>query len=68
MSEGRDRSRWAHTSVLLAMLYNLNRGKKPAKKPSDYNPYAERRLMRVTELKSMFVGTGRTQQKERSDG
>jgi hypothetical protein len=43
MAEGRGKFAWAQTSQVLAMLYNANRDpKKPAAKPADFDPYAER--------------------------
>lgn len=37
---GRQEAQWAHTSSLLSLTYNMNRGKgRAAKKPKDFNPY-----------------------------
>ena len=41
MAEGRDRQLWAHTSCVLALLWNVNRDPKRGrpKRPADFNPY-----------------------------
>lgn len=43
MAEGRDRQLWAHTSCLLALLWNVNRDPKKGspKVPADFNPWAK---------------------------
>lgn len=60
MAEGRSRQAWAHTSNILAMLYNANRGSSQAARgPAAFNPYLhERPAMRMTveELCGMIVG------------
>lgn len=39
---GRQEAQWSHTSSLLAMIYNVNRGKgRAAKKPKEFNPYSQ---------------------------
>ena len=40
MAHGKNRAAWDHTSNVLAMLFNINRGKnnKPMK-ADDFNPY-----------------------------
>lgn len=44
MAEGRDRSEWRRFSALMALIHNVNCSKKSdAKRPSDFDPYAERR-------------------------
>lgn len=43
MAEARSRREWNHTSAILAMLVNVNRGKKGRRaKPSDFNPHMRR--------------------------
>ena len=41
MAEGRSREVWEHTSSILAMIANVNRGKKSDRKfsPLDFDPY-----------------------------
>ena len=40
MTDGRRRDDWCHTSAVLAMLVNVNRGSDtPARQPGDFNPY-----------------------------
>lgn len=39
MSEARGRDGWQHTSSLLSMLFNVNRGNEKALSQSDFNPY-----------------------------
>ena len=45
MAEGLGRERWAHTSLVCALIANANRDPKKhrAFRPDDFNPYAERR-------------------------
>jgi len=42
MAEGLGRERWAHTSLLCALIANANRDPKRTRsfKPSDFDPYA----------------------------
>ena len=42
MAEARSRDNWAHTSVVLALIANVNRDPKKTRayKPSDFNPYS----------------------------
>lgn len=42
MAEGLGRERWAHTSLLCALVANANRDPKRGRpfKPSDFDPYA----------------------------
>ena len=44
MAEGRDRQMWAHTSSVLALLWNVNRDPKKsrARSPAEFNPYVPR--------------------------
>jgi hypothetical protein len=41
MADGRSREMWEHTSTVLAMIANVNRGKKTSRKfsPLDFDPY-----------------------------
>ena len=65
MTEAIGREAWNHTSSVLAMLANANRDPKKsprAFKPSDFNPYAKRKItgMAITKenigiLKDVFV-------------
>ena len=49
MADAKGREAWAHTSVLLALIANVNRDPKKhrAFRPDDFNPYASRRGGRV---------------------
>ena len=42
MAEGLGRERWAHTSMILTLIANVNRDSKKTRafKPDDFNPYA----------------------------
>jgi len=44
MAEGLGRERWAHTSLLCALIANANRDPKRTRplKPSDFDPYSIR--------------------------
>ncbi len=64
MAEGRGQEHWQHTSVILAMLANVNRDPKKTRafKPADFDPYfkhdrKERRIKvaKMSELKGAFV-------------
>lgn len=63
MAEGKQRAAWSHTSALLAMLANVNRGKKSKTfKPGDFDPYDKRATQRseklpgnVRMLKDVFI-------------
>ena len=38
----RDRTRWNHTGAVMAMLFNINRGRgQSAKSAADFNPYSK---------------------------
>jgi hypothetical protein len=38
----RDQTRWNHTGAVMAMLFNINRGRgQSAKSANDFNPYAK---------------------------
>jgi len=63
MADARTDADWNHTAAVLAMLYNVNRGKNqsPAT-PADYHPGSKRRTTEmpplkvpVTALKGIFV-------------
>ena len=58
MAEGLGRERWAHTSLLCALVANANRDPKRSRpfKPSDFDPYARQdRRQRVTEDKESLA-------------
>jgi hypothetical protein len=44
MAEGQGRERWAHTSLIAAILANANRDPKKGRalRPEDFDPYATR--------------------------
>ena len=45
MAEGKSRFAWSQTSTILAMLYNVNRGKnQSALHPADFNPHPPRQV------------------------
>ena len=51
MAEGLGRERWTHTSVVMALIANVNRDPKKTRpfKPEQFNPYAntDRRHMKA---------------------
>ncbi len=59
MAEGLGRERWAHTSLVCALIANANRDPKRSRpfKPSDFDPYArqDRRLRTVADKESLAV-------------
>ena len=59
MAEGLGRERWAHTSLICALIANANRDPKRSRpfKPSDFDPYArqDRRLRTVADKESLAV-------------
>jgi hypothetical protein len=59
MAEGLGRERWAHTSLLCAILANANRDPKRTRpfKPADFNPYAQqdRRLRKAADKESLTI-------------
>jgi len=66
MAEGRGRDNWAHSSVLLALIVNVNRDPKKTRafKPADFDPYADKYSKRgvvvnkdnISVLRNAFVG------------
>jgi len=59
MAEGLGRERWAHTSLVCALIANANRDPKRSRpfKPSDFDPYARQdwRLRTVADKESLAV-------------
>jgi hypothetical protein len=59
LAEGAGRARWAHTSILCALVANANRDPKRTRpfKPSDFDPYAraDRRLRTVADKESLAM-------------
>lgn len=56
MADGRRREAWQRTSSVLAMLVNVNRGKRSrAAKPSDFVPYGARRRAKAP-VKKVGIG------------
>ena len=59
MAEGLGRERWAHTSILCALIANANRDPKRGRplKPSDFDPYArqERRERVIVDSESLVM-------------
>ena len=59
MAEGLGRERWAHTSLVCALIANANRDPKRSRpfKPSDFDPYAQhdRRLRMVADKESLAI-------------
>lgn len=43
MAEGRGREKWAHTSMICALIANANRDPKRSRpfKPADFDPFAQ---------------------------
>lgn len=67
MAEGKSKDAWQHTSAILALIANVNRGPKKTKlfKPSDFNPTLNQSSRpdgivvdkeNIALLKKMFVG------------
>jgi hypothetical protein len=52
MAEGLGRERWAHTSLICAVVANANRDPKRGRpfKPSDFDPYARQEKRQRVEL------------------
>lgn len=67
MAEGLGRERWAHTSLICALIVNANRDPKRGRpfKPADFDPYARQDRRQVADktdlamLKEALKGTGR---------
>ena len=59
MAEGLGRERWAHTSLLCALIANANRDPKRHRpfKPTDFDPYAkqDRRLRVAADKQSLAI-------------
>jgi len=61
MAEARERSGWARTSALLALVANAHRDAKKTRpfKPSDFDPYARRGESAANDipaLRALFTG------------
>ena len=52
MVEGRNSEAWNHTSVIMALIANVNRDPKKRRpfKPKDFNPYAGLHKTKVTKI------------------
>jgi hypothetical protein len=67
MADGRGNFEWTQTSHLLALIANVNRGKKSSKvyKPDDLNPYSVKSKRRgivitkdnVSVMRNAFLGS-----------
>jgi len=75
MAEARERSEWARTSTLMALIANAHRDAKKTRafKPSDFDPFAKRESAttnNIAGLRAMFQGrsAGTTDSKEVNDG
>lgn len=75
MAEARQRSQWARTSTLLALIANAHRDAKKTRafKPSDFDPFARRENSTTNDiagLRAVFQGrtAERTENKEANDG
>ena len=59
MAEGLGRERWAHTSLVCALIANANRDPKKGRpfKPSDFDPYArqDRRSAKTADKESLAI-------------
>lgn len=59
MAEGLGRERWAHTSLVCALIANAHRDPKKGRsfKPSDFDPYVrqDRRLRMVADKESLVI-------------
>ena len=46
---------WQHTSSLMALLYNINRGKHDkARTAEDFNPFTEKKTINFSQFKQEF--------------
>jgi len=75
MAEARQRSEWARTSTLLALIANAHRDPKKTRafKPSDFDPFARQMSGAMNDmagLRAVFQGrtAERTENKEANDG
>ncbi len=77
MAEGLGRERWAHTSLICALIANTHRDPRKQKpvKPDDFNPYVTRsQRAEVIEVTADSIGlmraafVGRTAQKDTPSG
>ncbi len=63
MAEARERSDWARTSALLALIANAHRDAKKTRpfKPSDFDPYGRResKANDIPALRALFTGRQR---------
>jgi len=59
MAEGLGRERWAHTSLLCALVANANRDPKRGRpfKPSDFDPYARQDRRERTDVDRESLAT-----------
>ncbi|TVQ33879.1 MAG: hypothetical protein EA376_01205 [Phycisphaeraceae bacterium] len=74
MAEQRERSEWARTSSLLALIANVHRDPKKTRafKPGDFDPFTKRTgRSDMMELKTLFTGAkppaARTTSDDRSE-
>ena len=58
MAEGLGRDRWAHTSMLCALIANANRDPKKGRafKPADFDPYRHHGGDDVVEVNETTIG------------
>ncbi|OHB56828.1 MAG: hypothetical protein A2Y07_06870 [Planctomycetes bacterium GWF2_50_10] len=65
MAQGRGRDAWSRTSALMALIANVNRDPKKTRafKPSDFDPYADKKQGRIvvnkeniSVLRNLFIG------------
>ena len=61
MAEARERSEWARTSTLMALIANAHRDAKKIRpfKPTDFDPFTQQEKKNVNDmalLKAMFTG------------
>ena len=60
MAEARSREAWAHTSAILALLWNVNIDPQKAspKQPNDFNPFAQKLFCRKKPPSVVDTGDG----------
>lgn len=73
MAEGRERSEWARSSVLLALLANAHRDPKKTRafKPSDFDPFAQRAEAKpnnIPALRAVFSAAAKPSAIAKEDG